>query len=126
MLAKSEGRVDKERAMRRRSLRKLINRLTELQQQKLTRDALLMKLGAAKKEAGRAYALADINVPPKLPRGQRAQTQSFEFALNRRKLRVVRRREGHYLLRTNLTAHARPCCGSSTSNSPRWSRHSKS
>jgi len=106
VLAQSEGRVDKERAMRRRSLRKLINRLAELQQQKLTRDALLMKLGAAKKEAGRAYALVDITVPPKLARGQRAQTQSFEFALNRSKLRVVRRREGHYLLRTNLTAHA--------------------
>ena len=106
VLAKSEGRVDKERAMRRRSLKKLIKRLKELQQQKLTRDALLMKLGAAKKEAGRAYALVDITVPPKLPRAKRAQTQSFEFVLNRRKLRVVRRREGHYLLRTNLTGHA--------------------
>ena len=103
VLAKSAGRVDKERAMRRRALRKLINRLTELQQQKLTRDALLMKLGAAKKEAGRAYALVDIELPPK---GQRAQTQSFVFTLNRQKLRVVRRREGHYLLRTNLTEHA--------------------
>jgi transposase len=106
VLAKSQGRVDKERAMRRRCLKRLIKRLKELQQQKLTRDALLMKLGAAKKEAGRAYTLVDITVPPKLPRGQRAQTQSFEFGLNRSKLRVVRRREGHYLLRTNLTAHA--------------------
>ena len=34
------------------------------------------------------------------------QTQSFEFTLNRQKLRIVRRREGRYLLRTNLTAHA--------------------
>ncbi len=106
VLAKSEARVDKERAMRRRSLKKLIKRLKELQQQKLSRDDLLMKLGAAKKEAGRAYALVDITVPAKLPRAKRAQTQSFEFALNRRKLRVVRRREGHYLLRTNLTEHA--------------------
>ena len=53
---RATGRVDKERAMRRRSLRKLLKRLKELQQQTLTRDALLMKLGAAKKEAGRAYA----------------------------------------------------------------------
>jgi hypothetical protein len=29
--------------------------LRELQEQKLTRDALLLKLGAAKKEAGSAY-----------------------------------------------------------------------
>lgn len=103
VLAKSEGRIDKERAMRRRCLRKLLKRLKELQQQTLTRDALLMKLGAARKEAGRAYALVDITLPPK--EGQPAQTQSVGFALNRQKLRVVRRREGRYLLRTNLTEH---------------------
>ena len=102
VLAKSDGRIDKERAMRRRSLRKLLKRLKALQQQTLTRDALLMKLGAAKKEAGRAYALVDIALPQKEPR---AQTESFAFTLNRQKLRVVRRREGHYLLRTNLTEH---------------------
>jgi transposase len=102
VLAKSEGRIDKERAMRGRSLRKLLTRLKELQQQTLTRDALLMKLGAAKKEAGRAYALVDITLPPK---GQPAQPQRVVFTLNRQKLRVVRRREGRYLLRTNLTEH---------------------
>ena len=133
VLAQSEGRVDKERAMRRRSLKKLVKRLQELQSQKLTRDELLMKLGAAKKEAGRAYGLVQITLPPalpaaagapklpkaskapqvpkvpKIPKAKReapAQTQSFEFTLNRQKLRVVRRREGRYLLRTNLTAHA--------------------
>jgi transposase len=102
VLAHSEQRVDKERAMRRRALRRLLKRLTELRAQKLARDALLMKLGAAKKEAGRAYALVDIELPPK---GQRARTQSFNFTLNRAKLRTVRRREGRYLLRTNLTEH---------------------
>ena len=102
VLARSDGRVDKERAMRRRSLKKLLKRLKDLQQQKLSRDALLMKLGAAKKEAGRAYALVDVEPPPK---GQRAQLHSFRFTLNRAKLRQVRRREGHYLLRTNLTEH---------------------
>jgi transposase len=102
VLAHSEQRVDKERAMRRRALRGLLKRLTELRAQKLARDALLMKLGAAKKQAGRAYALVDIELPPK---GQRARTQSFNFTLNRAKLRTVRRREGRYLLRTNLTEH---------------------
>ncbi|MBL0122016.1 MAG: hypothetical protein IPP88_04570 [Betaproteobacteria bacterium] len=63
---------------------------------------MLMKLGAAKKEAGQAYALMDITLPPK---EQLAQTNSLVFTLNRLKLRVVRRREGHYLLRTNLTEH---------------------
>jgi Transposase DDE domain len=123
VLAHSEGRVDKERAMRRRSLKKLVKRLQELQQQKLTRDELLMKLGAAKKEAGRAYALVTITLPPapaaaaapKRAQGptpakglnaeQQPLVQRFAFTLNRQKLRVVRRREGRYLLRTNLTAH---------------------
>ena len=53
ILARSQGRVHKERAMRRRRLKRLWQRLHELQNQKLTRDQLLLKLGAAKKEAGR-------------------------------------------------------------------------
>ena len=75
VLAKSEGRVDKERAMRRRSLRKLIKRLRR-SQQKLTRDALLMKLGAAKAAGGpRLWRLIDIEVPPKIT----APNQGFTF-----------------------------------------------
>ncbi len=57
VLARSEARREKEQAMRRRRLRKLIKRLRELQRQDLTRDELLLKLGAAKKEAGKAYGL---------------------------------------------------------------------
>jgi len=33
------------------------------------------------------------------------QTAAFTFSLNRKKLRIVRRREGRYLLRTNLTGN---------------------
>ncbi len=54
ILARSAGRAYKERSMRRRRLKKLLKRLHELQHQRLTRDELLIKLGAAKKEAGRA------------------------------------------------------------------------
>lgn len=63
MLAHSAARVDNERAMRRRRLKKLIARLRELQEQKLTHDNLLMKLGAARSQAGRAYGLVDIDIP---------------------------------------------------------------
>ncbi len=101
VLAKSAGRVDKERAMRRRRLKKLWHRLHELQQQKLSRDQLLIKLGAAKKEAGRVYFLVDIQLPEK---DQPVNAQTFTFRLNRKKLREVRRREGRYLLRSNLVA----------------------
>lgn len=103
ILVKSEGRMEKERAMRRRRLKRLVKRLRELQGQTLTRDALLMKLGAAKKEAGRVYALVDIELPSP---DQPAHAQRFRFALNRAKLRQVRRREGHYLLRSNLGQEA--------------------
>ena len=54
VLARSGARRDKEQAMRRRRLKKLVKRLKELRQQKLTRDQLLIKLGAARKEAGPA------------------------------------------------------------------------
>jgi transposase len=100
ILARSSGRVDEERGMRVRRLKRLIKRLKELKAQKLDRDALLLKLGAAKKEAGRAYGLIEFELPPK---EQAAQAESFQFRLNRAKLRQRRRREGHYLLRSNLT-----------------------
>ena len=63
VLALSQGRRNKERAMRRRRLKKLWRRLHELQHQTLTRDELLLKLGAAKKEAGRVYPLVAIDLP---------------------------------------------------------------
>lgn len=91
VLALSAGRQDKERAMRRRRLKRLCKRLQELQGQTLSRDDLLLKLGAAKKDAGRAYGLLRIQVPaPDEP----VTAETFTFALNRKKLRQVRRREG--------------------------------
>jgi hypothetical protein len=53
-----------------------------------------MKLGSARSQAPTAWRLVDINVDPKLA--------SFTYALNRKELAKVRRREGRYLLRTNL------------------------
>lgn len=100
ILAKSSGRVLKERSMRRRKLKKLWARLKELKKQSLSRDGLLIKLGAAKKEAGRVFGLVTIN----LPKTNEAVTQeTFSFKLNKEKLRHVRNQEGIYLLRTNLT-----------------------
>jgi len=103
ILARSEGRVNKERAMRKRRLKKLIKRLRELQTQDLTRDQLLLKLGAAKKEAGRAYHLLDIHLPAE---NECITVDTFYFNLKKDKLRIARRREGHYLLRSNLANEA--------------------
>ena len=103
ILARSQGRQQKERAMRRRRLKRLWERLHELQRQKLMRDELLLKLGAAKAAAGNAYRLVEIRVPT-APEAHPAETCSFTFALRKDKLRAARRHEGHYLLRSNLSA----------------------
>ncbi len=99
ILVRSEGRILKERSMRRRRLKKLWKRLHELQQQSNSRDQLQRKLGAAQQEAGRAWHLVEIEVAPE--DGQ--QPGSFTFHLRREKLRQTMRREGRYLLRSNLT-----------------------
>ena len=85
--------------MRRKRLRRYIERLKAIQGQALTRDQLLMKLGAAKHDAGRSAALVTVSIPKAA-----ATTASLEFRIDRARLRQVRRREGRYLLRTNLTA----------------------
>ena len=100
ILVHSAQRVLKERSMRRRRLKKLWQRLHELRHQSNRRDPLLLKLGAAKKEAGRAWHLVDIHVPET---GESLTAQPFTFALRRDRLRQAYRREGRYLLRSNMT-----------------------
>jgi len=95
VLTESPARVDKERAMRRRTLKKYWKRLGELAQMKKTaRDELLLKLGKAKGEAGASARLVTVDV---------SASGALTYQLDRGKLREVRRREGRYLLRTNLS-----------------------
>ena len=94
VLAQSRDRIHKERAMRRRQLKKLWARLHQLQVMDLTRDALLLKLGAAKQQSPSAWRLVQIDVPK--------EKVALRFSLRKDKLRNTRRREGRYLLRTNL------------------------
>jgi hypothetical protein len=95
VFAQSADRIAKERSMRRRQLKLLWARLAELQAMKLTRDALLMKLGSAQSKAPAAWRLIETAVDQ--------QHGTLTYQLNRDQLRKVRRREGRYLLRTNLT-----------------------
>ncbi len=97
VLAQSEARVDKERGMRRRALKKYWKRLGELTRLKHqpTRDDLLLKLGHAAGQAGAAASLVRVTV---------SADGVLTYQLNRDKLRHVRQREGRYLLRTNLAA----------------------
>jgi transposase len=95
VLAQSADRVHKERSMRRRQLKWLWDRLRKLGTMKLKREELLMKLGAAKQKTPSAWRLVDIEVEK--------QQAAFSYRLNKEKLKRQRRREGRYLLRTNLT-----------------------
>jgi transposase len=95
VFAQSADRVAKERAMRRRQLKWLWARLKQLAGMKLTREELLMRLGAARKQARTAWRLIAIEVA--------ADSAALSYRLDRAKLRRARRREGRYLLRTNLT-----------------------
>jgi transposase len=100
VLAQSNDRVNKERAMRRRQLKGLVKRLKELQQMKPARDQLLLKLGAAKAQFPAAWRLVKVQVSEA---SASANAQTFQFKLRTDKLRQVRRREGRYLLRSNLS-----------------------
>ena len=95
VFAESVERVSKERAMRRRQMKWLWKRLRELAAMDVPREEMLMKLGAARARAPTAWRLVDLEMDK--------QSARFSYALNRQKLRRIRRREGRYLLRTNLT-----------------------
>jgi hypothetical protein len=93
--AESVDRVSKERAMRKRQMKWLWKRLRELVVMEISREEMLMKLGAARSRAPGAWRLVDIEMDK--------NSSMFIYTLNRPKLRKVRQREGRYLLRTNLT-----------------------
>jgi hypothetical protein len=81
--------------MRRWQLKWLWRRLKELAAMKNSRGQLLMKLGAARAKAPVGWRLVDLEVGK--------ASAAFTYTLSRDKLREIRRREGRYLLRTNVT-----------------------
>lgn len=101
VLAQSQARIGKERGIRRRKLKKLWRRLHELKAMKgIGRDELILKLGGARKDAGRVWHLVDVTLPGP---DEEPSPETFLFALNKKKLRLTLRREGRYLLRSNLS-----------------------
>jgi transposase len=101
VLAKSEGRQQKEIAIRRKKLARLLRKLRRMRKSLPSRDQLLLRIGAAKKEAGRAFGFVKIRVPGK---NQEVTRETFTFHTDRKKLKEAELRDGHYLLRTNLVA----------------------
>jgi hypothetical protein len=109
VVAKSGGRQDKEIAMRRQKLARLLWALRGMRHEP-SRDRLLRRLGAAKSKAGRAASLVEINLPDALTRKKKEQQQiqklvpgSFTFKLKQEELQAAELYDGHYLLRSNLS-----------------------
>jgi transposase len=91
VLAKSEGRQAKEIAIRRKKLARLLRKLRTMRRSCPKRDQLLMRVGAAKTDAGRAFGFVKINLPPA---GHAVMRESFTFALDKARLKEAERRDG--------------------------------
>jgi transposase len=101
VLAKSSGRQAKETAMRRKRLVRLLRKLRAMRRSLPQRDQLLLRIGAAKKDAGRAFGFVKIRLPEK---DEPVSRGTFTFHTDKTKLKAAEQRDGHYLLRSNLTA----------------------
>jgi transposase len=101
VLAKSAGRQVKENAIRRKRLARLLRKLRAMRRSLPKRDQLLLRIGAAKKEAGRAFGFVTMRVPKA---DEEVTRETFRFTVDKQKLRKAEMRDGHYLLRSNLTA----------------------
>jgi hypothetical protein len=84
--AKSDGRQRKETAMRRKRLVRLLRKLRAMRRSLPSRDRLLMRIGAAKTEAGRAFGFVEIHVPEA---GQPVTRESFRFQVSKSKLKAT-------------------------------------
>jgi transposase len=100
VLAKSRGRQAKEIAIRRKRLARLLRKLRAMRKNLPKRDQLLLRIGAAKKEAGRAFGFVKLQLPQA---GHAVTRTTFSFQVDKAKLKTAQQRDGHYLLRSNLT-----------------------
>jgi len=100
VLAKSGGRQAKENAMRRKRLARLLRKLRAMRKSLPKRDQLLLRIGAARKEAGRAFGFVKIQRPAV---DQAVTRATFSFEVDKAKLKAAEQRDGHYLLRSNIT-----------------------
>jgi transposase len=101
VLARSDGRQAKEIAMRRKRLARLLRKLRAMRRSLPGRDQLLLRIGACKKEAGRAFGFVKIRMPLA---NESVTRETFSFQVDKSKLQKAQQRDGHYLLRSNLTA----------------------
>ena len=99
VVARSDGRQQKEIAIRRKKLARLLWTLRGMRKE-TQRDRLLMRWGAAKAKAGRAAAMVEVRLPRQ---EEPLSAATFSFALRKEKLKEAELYDGHYLLRSNLS-----------------------
>src|SRR5258707_8331587 len=97
---RAQGRQIKDIAMRRKRLTRLLRKLRAMRKSLPKRDQLLLRIGAARKEAGRAFGFVKIQRPAA---DQAVTRETFSFEVDKAKLKAAEQRDGHYLLRSNLT-----------------------
>jgi len=107
VLAHSDQRQLKEKAMRRRrfkvygrGLHALRRRCRTGQRNRISRDTLLGRLAVLKQQAGRMAAAVKIHLPDE---GQRPTSQNFHYELKAEAYREALEQDGSYILRSNVT-----------------------
>jgi len=106
VFVESADRVGKERSMRRRRMRVLLKRLAALADKPVAYESLLQKIGAARQAAGHAARLVALSLPELPQHGGPRTPVHFTYRIDRQALRQSRRREGRYLLRSNIPANS--------------------
>jgi len=98
VLACSKSRMMKERAMRKRKLRKYLDGLAKLKKNYRNWQRFTKRLGVLEHQAGSCRNCVDLKLPAE---GKRVT--DFDFSLNHGKYRRMIYRDGMYFLRTNQT-----------------------
>jgi transposase len=107
VLAHSDERQQKEKAMRRRRFKAYVRGLHALrrrcrpgQRSRIKRDTLLGRLAVLKQAAGRMARAVSVCVPSE---GQGPTPDNFHYQLNAEAYREALDRDGSYILRSNMT-----------------------
>ncbi len=111
VLAKSSGRQAKEIAMRRKRLARLLRKLRAMRKSLPNRDQLLLRIGAAKKEAGRAFGFVKIQLPQK---DERSRVRPSGFIQTRRSSGLLSRGTAIICCAAISPVKTLQCCGHDT------------
>jgi len=99
--------------MRRKRLVRLLRKLRAMRKSLPQRDQLLLRIGAAKKEAGRAFGFVKIQLPSK---DQAVTRETFSFQVDKAKLKLPNSATAIICCGAISPAKIQPCCGRAMCN----------